>query len=232
MTTAIEARERPILFSGAMVRAILEGKKTQTRRVVFTEQARRHDKAHRECWGADGYDVITASGEGLCRREWRPDLIKSWVVCPYGQPGDRLWVRETWCDTLIEPADDTRVADRLDERGYTFTAYRADNWFECPAEDGCWRPAIHMPRFRSRLLLDVLNIRVERLQEISEADAKTEGAPLGYYERETLDGLEAVPTTYRAGFRTLWDEINGARPGCSWEHNPWVWVVEFRRVTP
>ena len=212
MTTAIEARERPILFSGAMVRAILEGKKTQTRRVVFTEQARRHDKAHRECWGADGYDVITASGEGLCRREWRPDLIKSWVVCPYGQPGDRLWVRETWnyadYDGALAPYS-----------GYEYAASVAPGYVP---EGGRWRPSIHMPRRASRLLLEVTDVRAERVQDISHEDARAEG----------VQDVDEASYYAIANFRRLWDSINGARPGGAWADNPWVWVVEFRRVRP
>jgi len=167
-------KERPILFSGPMVRAILEGRKTQTRRIVKPQPLR--DRG------------VMAFNDGE-----HPQMR-----CPYGKPGDRLWVRETWCPD-VEP--------------YTFR-YKADG--DEPLER--WRPSIHIPRWASRITLEVVSVRVERLQNISEDDALAEGITL--VER----GTSPVDQ-----FNKLWESING--PG-SWEANPWVWVVEFKRIEP
>lgn len=190
-------KERPIMFSSPMVRAILEGRKTQTRRVV--RQPRRKDGA-----------------------KLLPDLLQKIGVghaCPYGVPGDRLWVRETlkrgWMPHLLtgEPTG----ADRAE--------YAADGepvLLELDF-DAAWQwqrptlPAIHMPRWASRLTLEVLSVRVERLQAISEEDALAEG----------LDDCPACDSA-RDEFRAVWDSINADR--APWASNPWVWVVEFRRL--
>lgn len=214
--------ERPILFSAPMVRAILAGTKTQTRRVVKGQAL--------EWLRPDGFtpEFTAAPENGLC---------------PYGQPGDRLWLRETWqyADWTDdgEPwirycADDGRQicanvpdewADRL-----------MDTWAELstgmnigePAADRKWRPAIHMPRWASRITLEITGVRVERLQDISEADALAEGIV------QLKDGGYGLPAGEhyhsadpRQSYLSLWDAING--PG-SVEANPWVWVVEFKRA--
>lgn len=181
--------ERPILFSGPMVRAILEGRKTQTRRVV---------KGIALDWlRPDGFTPeFTASPENS--------------LCPYGNPGDTLWVRETWGPF---------------EGGFI---YRADEGPNVKPDDGRWHPSIHMPRDASRLSLLIKSVRVERLQEISEADAFAEG--VGHYVDSGAAG-EATPDgarTAREWFAQLWDTINAkSHP---WASNPWVWVVEFEKI--
>ena len=227
--------ERPILFSAPMVRALLDGTKTQTRRV---------------CKPANQHALSYVVGPF----EERPDLTAGLFgdeegdlkfSCPYGQPGDRLWVRETWAQpTTLDP-------------GPTF--YRAD-YPACaaaftnlpPVDEITWKPSIHMFRKDSRILLEITGVRVERLQEISEADADAEGCERLEYERyerdpalcpkcdglrlhralgpnggviEDVDCVEC--DTYVKRYRHLWESINGAG---SWDANPWVWVVEFRRI--
>jgi hypothetical protein len=190
-----EAKERPILFSALMVRAILEGRKTQTRRVVnklvgfgpITEFGATDTR---------GYDWAFRDKRRLWNDIRRGQLREA---CPYGQPGDQLWVRETW-----NCADySTRHQRRENVR------YRATD-----GEELRWRSPIHMPRWASRILLEIVSVRVERLQEIRERDCDAEG-------------LEPIEMEMRPHFRSLWESING--PG-SWETNPWVWVIEFRRV--
>lgn len=190
-------KERPILFSGPMVQAILEGRKTQTRRVAkLTDTGRVKAVGSRKNWHLDDQNAVQA--------------------CPFGQPGDRLWVREKHART---------------EEPYIQPHYLADGPVPTISERhdaGLLRvfPSIHMPRWASRINLEITGIRVERLQEISEADAMAEGAPLelGRLER-TILGAKAK---YRSGFVRLWQSING--PG-SWDANPWVWVIEFRRMS-
>lgn len=208
--------EKPILFSGPMVKAILDGKKTQTRRVIGGN------------W-TDAFPAMPGGVAGVYRAHDRT-FTGSYLRCPYGAAGGRLWVRETWCEADGDPAHDDRIHEDLDEVGYRCTAFRADDWIDCPADDGRWRPAIHMPRYRCRLFLDVLSIRVERLRAITEADAQAEGAELTG-DDEAQDGAPDAPRaeSYRAGFASLWDVINAGR-GHSWASNPWVWVVGFKRV--
>jgi hypothetical protein len=189
-------KERPILFNDEMVRAILDGRKTQTRRVAKVETC-----DTRPLGG--GHVFITPTG---CYSPRTPEHHVSY--CPYGQPGDRLWVRETF--RVIDGQTQPRIA--IDYR-----ADPEDKW--CRIGDFLgdgkkWRPSIHMPRWASRILLEITNVRVERVQEISVADAKAEG----------VCGLSA-----RAEFLMLWDSINAKR-GFGWDANPWVWVIEFRRT--
>ena len=193
--SATAVNERPILFSGQMVRAILDGTKTQTRRVVKGEWA---DSLTRE--------VVANEARRL----------QASCDCPYGQPGDRLWVRETFhsCPHCVE-------------RGVVpcgVPLYRADP-DDRPLNPKCaahaWRPSIFMPRWASRLTLEITEVRVERVQDISYADVIEEGCPSPAH---TL----ASPEDHDWYIR-LWDSLN-ARRGYSWESNPYVWALTFRRV--
>lgn len=230
-------KERPILFSGAMVRALLDGSKTQTRRAVKLQV--QHDDSLVGGWKIV-HKRVTQALLTFNQLGGKP-LGSDAAICPYGQPGDRLWVRETW---LEDPEDDGTWAytqyvgckgSPLSDIPRKFQKpehciYR-EGW---DGSDLRWRPSIHMPRWASRILLEIVSVRVERLQDISEADCWAEGI-------EALDGLlddlaiihlakrmgrsfeDAAPT-----YAALWESINGAG---SWDANPWVWVVEFKRVT-
>lgn len=206
----MNTRERPILFSGAMVRAILEGRKTQTRRVVKSNTA----------------IAAIGSGDDWHRQKAHPAMGTPWLVlldddgmafslrCPYGKPGDRLWVRETWMDLLgtgIErtTGDHSRYAYRAD----TLAGSYGD---EARKDYGLkWRPSIHMPRWASRVTLGITGVRVERLWEISLDDVQSEGCP---FPPQTGDAAD--------WYRQLWEQINGLG---SWNANPWVWVIEFKK---
>ncbi|PBW39222.1 hypothetical protein CJU12_31065 [Pseudomonas aeruginosa] len=212
-------KERPILFTGPMVRAILEGRKTVTRRVV---------KPQPDFLGSmvDPNTPFKTLDAGLHAR----------ITCPYGEPGDRLWVRETW--HVGKPHDKTAPADILapllaEGRGIT-VLYTAGGWQSVgpagreepiypddqPLPDwaGKGRPSIHMPRWASRILLEITAVRVERLQDISDPGALAEG--VSHSEMHSGDSLVDV-------FARLWESTGG-----DWAANPWVWVVEFKRVTP
>jgi len=237
--------ERPILFSAPMVRAILDGRKTQTRRLVTPQPIRRIDWS---CKGTDGIEFKWGIyAETLIDHPQHPDFAKR---CPYGAPGDRLWVRETWryADWTEDgqpwiryAADDAR---RLCERVSSEWAARvADIWAELSsaenvavdgrAADRKWRPSIFLPRWASRITLAVTAVRVERLQAISEADAIAEGiAARCDHGCSSLCGCASCVgegcQTAAAQYSALWDTINGDR--APWASNPWVWVVEFSRV--
>lgn len=220
-------KERPILFSGPMVRAILEGRKTQTRRVVKPQPS--------PAWTQPPCEVINGC--------WASNGCVSDLKCPYGVPGDRLWVKETWCserpksrggpvgyaaDGVCGYWDATGMfcphGRLIEAPGYKacFPAEGART-FGMKGYGGRWRPSIHMPRWASRITLEVVSVRVERLQEISEADAVAEGfvesfdSPCGCHER----------TTAREHFLTTFYDLNERALRGS---NPWVWVVEFKRV--
>lgn len=198
-------RERPILFSAPMVRALLADTKTQTRRVVKEPS-----------WALPGSLHLF---NGL---PWADDPLRGNrdVACPYGQPGDRLWVREAF---MHEPADYCWEASVSIPCRPASTVYRADFHESQPGEG--WKPSIHMPRSLSRILLEITAVRVERLQDISEADAQAEGCD----PRQVEEDDTVLEGQWREGYRSLWEQING--PG-SWDANPWVWVVEFKQVTP
>ena len=199
-------KERPILFSAPMVRALLAGTKTQTRRVL--KQAKGPSLSvgiPDETPGEAELSWLYGDGPGYDVHE----SIKL-VPCPYGQPGDRLWVREAWRAVWSSDNEPPRSFD---------SSYRF--WYEAdaPLEDGYGklRPSIHMPRIASRITLEVTGVRVERLRDISEADAMAEGAPWAAC-------CAPQEGSHKAGFAALWESING--PG-SWDANPWVWVVSF-----
>ncbi len=198
-------KEKPILFSGPMIRAILANTKTQTRRIF---------KPDRMTWDANGrYTTYAMRGGELSTTGSGPFKPSSWLhYCPYGQPGDRLWVRETFGHF---------------ERNENFAPgcevfYRADG--ESLAVEP-WRPSIHMPRWASRITLEVTGVRVERLQDIDLADALAEGiSDTGALILDSAGNEQGGPI---AEYAVLWEQING---GGSWEKNPFVWVVTFRRI--
>lgn len=198
-------RERPILFSGPMVRAILEGRKTQTRRVMTPQP----DDSTPGYWAWSPRKGVSSGKVG------------AYVWGPYGVSGDRLWVRETY--RLRADQDHKKPIEDWWKSGASW--YEADGPCTpsgCGGGAGKLRPSIHMPRWASRLTLEVTGVRVEQLNKISEDDAKAEG--VDPYE---WPGGPANPHAVGA-FRELWDRINGKRH--PWSSNPWVWVVEFKRI--
>ena len=201
-------KERPVLFNAPMVRAILDGSKTQTRRIVKTAK------------------------DHFLRCELAPCELAGEVNsgnyhnCSYGRPGERLWVRESWQawhQTSIEYNEwevcDGPPSQILDQYGRASVEYHATS-----QSSGPWRPSIHMPRWAGRIDLLIRSVRIERLQDISEADALAEGITYDQLPDNPHD-LQRARTWYRG----LWEEINGAG---SWEANPWVWVIGFERVKP
>lgn len=199
-------KARPILFSAPMVRALLAGTKTQTRRVVTPPRG----------WPQYSHADPFAMPPAVWWWNGEHTHVGVKQECPYGQPGDRLWVRETWqhSNHPFGPLDKTcAIFYRAD---YSADPHGMDGEKSPEGKYRQWRPSIHMPRWASRILLEITGIRVERLQDISEADCRAEG--LG----DTVDRAHHW-------YRVLWEQING--PG-SWEANPWVWVVEFKRIRP
>lgn len=206
-------KERPILFSGPMVREILEGRKTQTRRVIRNVPYGDHFGKPLIDWPLSGiYEEV-----GKFWLETQTDVddsSRTEIKCPYGQPGDRLWVRETW-----------RQGESSFGKIPANCYYRADEY----AQDGeGWRPSIFMPRWASRIALEITKVRVERVQDIQRTDAIAEGIDPWPEMKNDGDG-QPVQTDSVKEFRRLWDSINAKR-GFGWDKNPWVWVVEFKRV--
>lgn len=216
-------RERPILFNGAMVRAILAGQKTQTRRAVKVPPAfdfiggAGDDQNDPKNFGAEDENGLwwaLAAGPGTDRV----------LACPFGQPGDRLWVREAHA---IFPTHGQHRADgerwgpwgglptTLSDDGKQIAYYR-EGFDRC--DPGRWRPSIHMPRWACRLVPEITAVRVERLQAISAEDCVAEGITTRFTVDDGNDDL-------RIQFRDLWTSTGG-----DWDGNPWVWVIEFKRV--
>ena len=216
-------KTRPILFSAPMVRALLDGSKSQTRR-----NAKFPDDTTSVEWVVDKETVPT----GLPYTGWVIDCSAPLSLprkCPHGQPGDLLWVRETWAaaDTMLYhyATDPPR-----------YIAYKADLSARCFDPEGpCnveywnfdklkWKPSIHMWRWASRITLEIVSVRVERLQNISEDDALAEGVSV--HPDHHHKPRESIYSPVQA-YRDLWESLNG--PG-SWDANPWVWVIEFKRL--
>ncbi|WP_432783671.1 hypothetical protein QZH45_09460 [Pseudomonas corrugata] len=210
-------KERPILFSAPMVRAILEDRKTVTRRA---------------CKPQPSANAHTTSAEGKPMGAWW-ETGKDVNRCPYGKPGDRLWVREAW----VADAQVDAIAPRDLSQGEPIR-YPADG---AVRQTGCsmltpgkGRPSIHMPRWASRILLEITAVRIERLQDISDAQIEREGIDLDaltdgqdrYDMCHAGSGVEGRPT-----LRTAWHDL-WVSTGGDWDANPWVWVVEFKRVQP
>ncbi|VWB96673.1 hypothetical protein BPS26883_04676 [Burkholderia pseudomultivorans] len=224
--------ERPILFSGPTMRAILEGRKTQSRRIAIPKRCcidfigggpkdgpEWNDPA---CWGFE--DANTGVWWSL-----RSDDQCRQLPCPYGQPGDRLWVRETTYDVerngyvgpvFVESDEGAHVA--------------AWGWGEPNDPDYIEpyklrkRPAIHMPRWASRITLEITAVRAERLHSSGEPDARVEGVTIADHHLRGYRADAYRPPSIRA-FHELWDNLNATR-GHGWDTNPWVWVIEFKRI--
>lgn len=219
-------KERPVIFNGEMVRAILDGRKTQTRRAISDRHLHLIDVASQvgECYPLES-GIDHANSQSYYRE-----------YCPFGQVGDRLWVRETFAILGNEdgcPIDWDGNLIKGDEK-YAARIYKASCWQEpgnyglwsIPDRDtqyeGAWRPSIHMPRWASRITLEITGVRVERLDDISHDDAKAEGCCYG-----RGGGVPDFAVTPADHFPTLWASIYGVD---SWNANPWVWAISFRRV--
>ncbi|WP_312817207.1 morphogenetic protein [Atlantibacter subterraneus] len=210
-------KERGMIFNGEMVRAILDGRKTQTRRIISERHLNLIDLGSQigECYPVE-CGIDHENSQSYYREH-----------CPFGKPGDRIWVRETYQGPLFDYEHmEAYLEDSSKFEKPDFCVYRADGkpapeFYD--ADDNlhcCWRPSIHMPRWASRILLEITDVRVERLASISQEDAAKEGYP-------------ANPEPYGGSmdkwlwFRQLWDSIY---PEQSFSHNPRVWVIEFKRV--
>lgn len=231
-------KERGMIFNGEMTRAILDGRKTQTRRPIKWKQTRFTEIGERE----DG-----------SKWPWSEDAEHTcdfWHPCPFGAVGDRIWVRETWGVVSHAFSDDGLMIDWVPDRPATaihempfgngyysgYAIYAADGDFTWGDDDGyedgrsCWKPSIHMPRAASRILLEITDVRAERLNTISEEDARAEGiidgGCLNCGEPEPCGCANPEPDATDA-FAYLWQSIYGQE---SWNANPWVWVIEFKRV--
>ncbi len=232
-------RERPILFSGPMVRAILDGTKTQTRRVVkLPHENPLGTWEPTRIGGAGGGKLANGSEIKEQGAIWHTRTGEI-LACPHGEPGDRLWVREAWQfadwtedgQPYVRYAADgeVRFCEGAGEGGELVDVWahlsRPENYeIDNKAADRRWRPSIHTPRWASRITLAVTSVRVERLQDISETDAIAEGC-------HDSDGAptQELSGTARGAYALLWDDLNADR-SFGWDVNPWVWVVEFRRV--
>ena len=209
-------KERGMIFNAEMVRALLDGRKTQTRRII------------KDCTvGRDPISKFIKIGKKFigCYPEDVPELIRE--CCPYGVPGDRIWVRETWAEAGAS-APDLKLY-RANYPEHVPSIYENVP----PAEEFRWTPSIHMPRTASRILLEITDVRVERLNAISEEDAEAEGIDMEalYDSQDCYDciadhNMTGRPTVTGA-FKYLWESIYGEE---GWKSNPWVWVIEFKRV--
>jgi len=220
--------ERPILFSAPMVRALLDGSKTQTRRVMNPQpEPIPPDVQRMKPYDDSGYWWSCAKAQQMV------SMHDAHCLSPYGFERDRLWVRETWMQLydsgnggltcLVPSGEASQIALRR-------AKYRAT---DKPPENFAakWKPSIFMPRWASRITLEVAEVRCQRLQDISEEDAKAEGVEIANGHPE-LGAIIGAGPSYREGFAQLWREINGKRPGCAWSDNPWLWCVSFRRLKP
>lgn len=222
-------KERGMIFNGEMVRALLDGRKTQTRRII------------KDCTvGSDQISKFIQIEKKFigCYPEDVPELIRE--CCPYGVPGDRIWVRETFQGPLVHEElfeEYSAYPEKFETPEYC--EYAADGGVRpeyCDLDDNLrhgWRPSIHMPRWASRILLEITNVRVERLNAISEEDAEAEGIDMEalYDSQDCYDciadhNMTGRPTVTGA-FKYLWESIYGED---GWKSNPWVWVIEFKRV--
>lgn len=241
----MSAKERPIIMSAPMVRAILDGRKTQTRRVIKPQPELPEPDCHRDhtpkhpapYWDAYCSERPTPSNPRGMSDQWC-----AWQVddrqclpcfrCPYGAPGDRLWMRETYC-----PVDDREFGGEqwIDYRATPrYEAEHPAGWENDPSDPAAlkWRSSMFMPRSASRITLEITDVRVQRVCEITEADARAEGHPITWDGK----GYDPPPPEVdswqgygRYSFSLHWITLNAKR-GFGWAENPWVWCISFRRV--
>ncbi len=215
-------KERPVIFNADMVRAVLDGRKTQTRRIMRVQPSADFCPMNMELktdFNARWYTPGMVDKDGYLqpakKKVFGVASDDEGYTCPFGAIGDRLWVRETW------------ARYNIDQYSHDM-AYRAtipDDW----PKEGRWRPSIHMPRWASRITLEITGVRVERMYDISEVDARAEGVEQlrGGFWRHYQPGWTQHQLSARGSFVTLWKSIYGDD---SWLANPWVWVIEFKRV--
>lgn len=209
--------ERGMIFNGEMVRAILDGRKTQTRRII---------KNQREGEGWSVKSAIEPRCPGHTHDWWLPTATRPYSAlprCPYGVVGDRIWVRETWAEAGAGAPD-------LQLYRANYPAHVPTHYENVPsAKDIRWTPSIHMPRWASRITLEITGVRVEQLKSISEEEARSEGVARlreGFW-KHYQPGWTQHQLSARGSFATLWDSIYGSG---EWDRNPWVWVIEFKRI--
>jgi len=201
-------KEHPIIFSGPMVKAILEGRKTQTRRIVKLPKWSTGDWSDFDLYesGPRVVPMVICENTGCLAG-----------VAPRFLPGDHLWIRETWAH---EPGS------HPDDAGFLYRA--TDPGWDAEPSGLRWKPSIFMPRWASRITLEITNVRVERVQDISEEDAEAEGITDAEILIGILSGNGSKEKPFARTYADLWDSINGKKH--PWSSNPWVWVYEFRRV--
>lgn len=239
------ANEKPILFSGPMIRAILEGRKTQTRRVFSPDRI----KIEPQPKGGFRYSTYASRAGGIEQTGGGPFVPSDWLhYCPYGVPGDRLWIRETHGVFSVDGIsvsvgykarlpEGKSLSDTDGGLDVIRVTSEQSAWAEQNIDNERWRPSIFMPRWASRITLEITDVRVERLQEISGQDCAAEGMMLQRWLQEDRGegqpffdkGIKADGLELQAAFQKGWDTINGKRS--PWESNPWVWVIGFKRVT-
>lgn len=186
-------KEHGMIFNAEMVRAILDGRKTQTRRPYSWKRQPAMEMAERDDGSLWPWAEDCENGGDI------------WIQCPFGEVSDRIWVRETFGD----------CGERL--------VYRADTYDGAKCKVNRWTPSIHMPRWASRILLEITGVRVERLNSMSEVDARAEGCSGGH---DSIPGYMYSATPHEH-FHHIWTSIYGDD---SWQANPWVWVIEFKRI--
>jgi len=250
--------EHPIIFSTDMVRAILAGQKTQTRRVVRPQWPNDSIIEEMSATTPEGWQTIGHSG-----RWWDAGCCSYQRHCPYGVPGDHLWVRENWKlvnwqwedpEQKIMYSDGStkwvnpdlryieeqpfdawlmREYERVTKHPVAHAVldprYEDDTRWEVDEQALPWRPSIFMPRWASRIVLEITGIRVERVQEINQQDARAEGVKGGKWGDPGVDWVSTSGVDWIVPFRRAWDAINAKR-GYGWDVNPWVWVIEFKRI--
>lgn len=227
-------KTRPIIFSAPMVRAILDGRKTQTRRIVKPQPqyiqgtvAPQQKRGEHQKHPAPYFDAYN-HGPFWCWWDEYDRQGNDWIKCPYGKPGDRLWVRETW-----KPTGLFAFSKPKETKGCGKFSYKSDPDQRKRDELIRWRPSIHMPRWASRITLEITDVRCQRLQDISEEDACAEGIqydfnvdPIGPCRWRVPDTSMGVDSASGA-FSKLWENINGPD---AWDANPWVWALTFKRI--